>query len=308
MKSSLLLLFCFVSFQLFSQDYIFTNFNQTPMSLGPQFASSENETVNLHTKVHGILNDYDSWYKYGFLSFNKVIKADSNYRLGISPKIDYDEVGSIQLRNMGIGTSISYTRRLAKKSKSLHEISLGLDVSLRRRAIDETDLRWPTQITSEGFAPNLPGEEIDDRNYFQLNSGINWYSKFSKFNFNAGYTLFSLNKPNISLWKGNGNYSKPMYHQFYFIGSLEVSKEFNINPRFLYGYINDEFDSYNLYGLDAEYKFNENLSVDFGIGKFSYGMYFSGSISIRKMRIGLAYNRGDRTSYTTGELNLAYKL
>jgi hypothetical protein len=257
--------------------------------------------------MDGIVSDNNTWQKSTFLSANSIVKSDSNYRIGVAPKFDYTASGTV-IQEFGIGSGIAFTRIFSKNDNRLNELSLGVDIAFRKINLNELELIWPSQIDSTGFNPNTSGESVYDRNYLQLNTGINWLSKFSNISINTGYTLFSLNKPNISLFGSNGNNIKPLTHQLYMFGSIRFNKDFNINPRLLYIFINKGIDDYLLYGLNGEYIFSDKLSFEIGGGQFTYGTYFSGSLSIDKFRIGLAYNTSKTSHFKSAQLNFAYRV
>lgn len=307
MKNLCLAILSFLCLPIFAQDYVFTNFTQTPLILGPQFASGSEESVYAHSRIQGLFRSRTTTYYTNFLALNKYLLTDSSNTFAVAPKLSFDKAGESVYKNNGYGLSLSYSRKI-KESKSFKNVtSTGIDVVLVHSSANEQDLRWPTQISDTGFDPNATGENISAINYININAGLNTRCEWEKLSFDVGYTVFNLNRPKTSLLSGiQSIYRKYMRHQYYVKASYEISNSFSLNPRFLYTYQGPH--STYIAGSDISYSNGRNTTFSLGSGVMKNGNYFTGGFSVNKFRMALCFDVFNTIEFYGGELNMSYQL
>lgn len=307
MKNLCLILFGSICLPMFAQDFVFTNFVQTPLFLGPQFASGSEQSVNAHSRVQGHFRSNSTTYYSNFLAFNKNILSDSANTFAIAPKLSFDKAGESLYTNNGYGLSFAYSRKIKESQSFKNVTSTGIDVVIVHSSANEQDLRWPSQISSTGFDPNAPGEYISNINYVNINVGLNTRCEWDKLSFDLGYTVFNVNRPKTSLLSGiQSQYRKYIRHQYYIKANYALSNSFSLNPRFLYTHQGPH--STYITGSDVSYNLDQNTTVSVGSGVMKNGNYFTAGFSVNKFRMALCFDVFNTIDFYGGELNMSYSL
>ena len=198
------LIFMVISMHISAQDIHFTQFYMSPLNLNPAL------TGVMNCKTRMVANYRNQWsavlsanaYNTYSVSYDQKIPVGREDYFGIGGSIWGDVAGESRFGTTQGRVSLSYSKKMAGYRKKASYLVLGADAALTNRGISNQDLRWPTQITSEGFDPTIePGESLEDLNflYGDLSAGFLWFSIIDSYtNWYFGAAIAHLNKPNVS--------------------------------------------------------------------------------------------------------------
>jgi len=160
------------------QDIHFSQFYMSPLNLNPAMTGVNN------CKTRMVANYRNQWAS--------AIRSNA-YNT-------YSVFGTTQAR-----LSASYSKKMAGYRKKASYLVIGADAALTQRSIDDTDLRWPSQIDPDsGFDPLLAsGENLTDFDFIypDISAGLLWFSVIDeKTNWYLGAALHHLNQPNVSFY------------------------------------------------------------------------------------------------------------
>ncbi|HRO74000.1 MAG TPA: type IX secretion system membrane protein PorP/SprF, partial [Saprospiraceae bacterium] len=154
------LLFMVITLQVSAQDIHFTQFYMSPLNLNPALTG----VMNCRTRM--VANYRNQWsailsanaYNTYSVSYDQKIPVGREDYFGIGGSIWGDVAGESRFGTTQGRVSLSYSKKMAGYRKKASYLVLGADAGLANRGISNQDLRWPTQITSEGFDPTIePG-------------------------------------------------------------------------------------------------------------------------------------------------------
>lgn len=232
------LIFMVISMHISAQDIHFTQFYMSPLNLNPAM------TGVMNCKTRMIANYRNQWsailsanaYKTYSVSYNQKIPVGREDYFGIGGSIWGDVAGESRFGTTEGRVSLSYSKKMAGYRKKASYLVIGADAGLANRGISNQDLRWPTQITSEGFDPTIdPNENLTDLNflYADLSAGFLWFSIINDYtNWYFGAAIAHLNKPNVSfLGREADLYSKYTLHAGF---QFELKKRISLLPFAVY--------------------------------------------------------------------------
>ncbi len=187
-----------------AQDIHFSQFYMSPLNLNPAMTG----VMNCNTRM--IANFRNQWasvlganaYNTYSVSYDKKVPVGRVDYFGIGGSLWGDVAGESRFGTTQGRFSMSYAKKMGGRRKSSHYMVMGADAALSQRRIRPDDLRWPTQITSNGFDPTIaPGESIGDFDflYADISAGLLWFSVLDEnTNWYVGAAIAHLNQPNVS--------------------------------------------------------------------------------------------------------------
>ncbi len=218
------LIFMVISMHISAQDIHFTQFYMSPLNLNPAM------TGVMNCKTRMIANYRNQWsailsanaYNTYSVSYDQKIPVGREDYFGIGGSIWGDVAGESRFGTTQGRISMSYSKKMAGYRKKASYLVLGADAGLANRGISNQDLRWPTQITSDGFDPTIdPNEALTDLNflYADLSVGFLWFSILGDYsNWYFGAAISHLNKPNVSFL----GHDADLYSKYTIHGGLQV--------------------------------------------------------------------------------------
>jgi len=213
---------CFVllTFCAIGQDIHFTQFYMSPLNLNPAM------TGVMNCKTRMVANYRNQWaavlaanaYNTYSVSYDQKIPVGREDYFGVGGSLWGDVAGESRFGTTQGRVSLSYSKKMAGSRKKASYLVIGADGALSSRSISRADLRWPSQITANGFDPTLPFNEPNfqdtDFLYADIAAGILWFSVIDdNTNWYAGAAVHHLNRPNVSfLGEAVNLYSKYTAH------------------------------------------------------------------------------------------------
>lgn len=193
---------------VFAQDIHFSQYDASPLNLNPAL------TGFFDGDYRFVANHRNQWssvtvpYKTYSLSFDMPFQASQMKRdfFGVGMIVNNDKAGDAELKKFQTALSLSYTRKIDRKSQ--HAISFGIQTSVTQRSINFNKLMFGEQWDGDAYNPNLSnGQHFGDNSfiYFDLSSGVNWsFSDAQKdFRANAGFALSHINEPTQTFLTGS---------------------------------------------------------------------------------------------------------
>ena len=203
-----------------AQDIHFTQFYMSPLNLNPAL------TGVMNCKTRMVANYRNQWaavlaanaYNTYSVSYDQKVPVGREDYFGIGGSIWGDVAGESRFGTTQGRLSLSYSKKMAGYRKKASYLVIGADAALTNRSISTTDLRWPTQITGQGFDRTLPINEpnFTDTNFLypDIGAGLLWFSIIDNYtNWYVGAAIAHLNRPNVSFLGETVNlYSKYTIH------------------------------------------------------------------------------------------------
>ncbi len=232
------LIFMVISMNISAQDIHFTQFYMSPLNLNPAM------TGVMNCKTRMIANYRNQWsavlsanaYNTYSVSYDQKIPVGREDYFGIGGSIWGDVAGESRFGTTQGRVSLSYSKKMAGYRKKASYLVIGADAGLANRGVKNNDLRWPTQITSDGFDPGIdPNENLIDLNflYGDLSAGFLWFSIIDAYtNWYFGAAIAHLNKPNVSFLGNEAN----LYAKYTLHGGVqfELQKRISLLPFAVY--------------------------------------------------------------------------
>lgn len=223
------------SYASISQDIHFTQFYMSPLNLNPAM------TGVMNCKTRMIANYRNQWaavlaanaYNTYSVSYDQKIPVGREDYFGIGGSLWGDVAGESRFGTTQGRVSLSYSKKMAGSRKKASYLVIGADGALSSRGISRADLRWPSQITANGFDPSLPFNEPTfqdtDFLYADIAAGLLWFSVLGEnTNWYAGAAMHHLNRPNVSFLGETVNlYSRYTVHAGL---QLEMARKISILP------------------------------------------------------------------------------
>ena len=200
---ALSLLIVFGAMSISAQDIHFSQFYMSPLNLNPAM------TGVMNCKNRFIANYRNQWagalrsnaYNTYSLSYDQKNPIGREDYFGIGGTLWSDVAGESRFGTTQGRLSLSYSKKMGGYRQRASYLVIGADAGITQRRINEQDLRWPTQITSQGIDPNAPGETIPDNDFIypDISAGILWFSVMNKYtNWYLGAAIHHLNQPDVS--------------------------------------------------------------------------------------------------------------
>ena len=240
---SLLIILCSMAWlqPCVAQDFIFSDFNRTPLLINPAL------TGNFNGKVRARAGHRNQWsevlsgtsFQSHFVSVDTRLDVDDNQNFGFGLSGLRDVGGALDFGSKSLNFSSAYERKLISTEKSTHSIRLGLEGGIVRRSIDLSDTRWPSQHDGNGgFDPTIPAPELEgiDSDFLiaDVNGGLFWQSIFSDGSaFYLGLAAHHLNRPNVSFFVDEEEKLSTRY-TIHGGGEIRLTQAWSMMPTFLY--------------------------------------------------------------------------
>ncbi len=202
-KTLVLLALALCSNLLFAQDYHFSQFYNSPLTLNPALTGKMNGMFRF------CLNYRNQWFSLtatepAYATYAGSFDAPIQFRkdaLGVGLVIVNDRAGEKVINNMLVLGSIAY--HLGIGTSGRHSISLGVQGGYNQKRIDMSRAIFFDQL--DPLNPNTPTNEVnlidDNKGFFDLNVGLLGSSKISeKVNAYLGFSMFHLTRPNESFY------------------------------------------------------------------------------------------------------------
>lgn len=213
-------LFVLSSFAINAQDIHFTQFYMSPLNLNPAL------TGVMNCKTRMVANYRNQWaavlaanaYNTYSVSYDQKIPVGREDYFGIGGSLWGDVAGESRFGTTQGRVSMSYSKKMAGYRKKASYLVIGADAALTSRSISNADLRWPSQITGDGFDPTRPNNEPNftdfDFLYADIAAGLLWFSVIdNNTNWYFGAALHHLNRPNVTFLGDEVNlYSRYTLH------------------------------------------------------------------------------------------------
>jgi len=255
---------------LYGQDIHFSNFYNTPLIINPANTGNYigNWRIISNYRDQGG-SDYGE-YKTSTVAFDM-------------PIYYYKQMGSIGLilinDNSADNTllvnkaflSIAHFIKVSSKSY-LH---MGFQLGVVHKKFSLNDLSFPDQydMSTGHYNPDLPTMEITENQnltYLDLNWGLIWSRKSSKFNSEIGISMFHYNTPNENFTTFTSELPARYLSHAYL--KINFKNNLYLKPKFLYTYQNAVSEL--LLGQDVGIHFKNDCPVnDFNIGLFYRGVF-----------------------------------
>ena len=300
----------FTGSALWAQDIHFTQFFMSPMTTNPANAGKFEGTARIGGIFRGqwasVQNVAKDQYKTPSAWVDAPIIQGFRKRdwVGVSFMLYQDKSGTAALVHSAAKLGAAYHLGLDKKGNSV--LSIGGHYGGEQRKIDINKLQFGDGFNSSGQYVQSQsmdnGRVLGDAKYSDIDLGVIFSSRLNKtMNFNIGFSMYHMFKPNYSLVSGGGGGPNPApsqgsaklprrmiaHGQF----NVELTDKWSISPKFLYQSMSPN-DEIMVQGL-AGYLFNPEKQITFNMG---LGYRLSDAISvllgakIKDLTIGLAYD------------------
>lgn len=231
-----LMVFMLIAFSASAQDYHFSQFYASPLSLNPaltgSFYSDYRISAIYRNQWAGINSKFETY----------ALGADMNFRTG---RLKRDLIGAgiyIYRDNLGgdifIAQSIQFSGAYHHSLDvyNRHRLSGGLQFGYVQKSIDASKLTFSDQYEDFELVPGLGSGDAfikDQINYFNVNIGAFYSFKVStKTDFFTGITIFQANDPKESFFSSENklNHRYTGYTGF----NYKINPVFTISPKLLY--------------------------------------------------------------------------
>lgn len=195
-------------YSLRGQDIHFTQFYMSPLNLNPAM------TGVMNCKNRFIINYRNQWasvlganaYNTFSASYDQKTPIGREDYFGLGGTLWSDVAGESRFGTTQGRISFSYSKKMAGYRKKASYLVLGVDAGITQRRVREGDLRWPSQISENGFNPGAGGEIIPNQDFLypDISVGGLWFSVIdNNTNWYLGAAIHHVNQPNVSFFDGN---------------------------------------------------------------------------------------------------------
>ncbi len=237
----------FLSDSAKAQDVVFTQFNQSPLTLNPAltgvFDGEARVVGNYRNQWSSILGG-DAYNAFSF-SVDKRFAIGNGY-LDVGLVGHTDRSGELNLGTKQVKTSLSYIIHLGKSENSSHYLSIGQDIGISQR---------------EMFGSGLEVQNFIDSDHLDLTTGLNWISQLKGRNrFNIGIAVHHVNKTKFEF---PNDFQEVLSRRLSLHGGgeIELSEIISLTPMFLFNRQGDFNDLY--FGLGLRKYFSEDLNSSY---------------------------------------------
>ena len=267
-----------------AQDPHFSQYYSSPLTLNPSMTGYTDGDSRFAANYRQQWWSLGSPYTTGTVSYDSKIlqkKLDKDV-LGFGVLALFDESSGGGFKNVNFAASLAYHKSLNEQSK----IGAGFQLVYASRFINSEKLNFASQFNGSGFDTNIPSTESFgslQRDYFDINTGIQYSYQSDKVDAYAGASLYHIGRPNISFLK-NEMYRLPQRFTAHFGSRITVGE--NSNKLFFSGIYMQQAGA------------NEtNLGVAYGINASDKAIVYGGLWYRIKDAIipyiGLGYNNFD---------------
>jgi type IX secretion system PorP/SprF family membrane protein len=296
-----------ISQSIFAQDNIYLLYNQLPLTVNPALSGSgcSPRASVYYQQLSNDLFDFFNYYAKG-INFDIPIVLKNNDKIGLGYKLMHDVAGETKYTNFCNYLSLAYHKSLSKNEKEFQYISLGIDAGVLNTSINGKLLRWPSQITSNGFNPSLPGEDIDlSVRYFDINLGIAWTGHISeKIKSTAGIAVNHFSKPNRSFFGDSNNFLDRRY-VYHMTLDFAINDRWSIVPS---GYFTQQYQyDYYICSANIGHQLTNTTKVQLGGGYAKNDQPFvNATLNYKMLNLGVAYGFENKAALDKFEIVLGY--
>ena len=303
--------FCFLVFNtsyLLGQDVVFLQSNQSQMASSPALAGSNcSPQLTLLHRVQGQQPYYEiNNLKNYLLGFEHSFTFKSGAKVGYGFQSILNQAGESKFGTFVNGIVLNYQHPIKNTPTLQQKLSVGINPNFSKMCISQQDLRWPSQITEQGFDPGNPGETISNFNIFDLASGIALETKYKSSQLFIGMNGYHLNKPKISF--SNANIRAEIRYAIFAYGSITLNDHFDLRPGFLFTKQNVS----QLYIAKSNVAWKpkkDGTAFLLGGGKASNSFFMEGGLGFKKLNLMLSYQHYktlQSINYSALEMSVAY--
>ena len=291
---------------LWAQDIHFTQYYMSPMTLNPSMAGKFEGTA----RIGGIYRDQWSSVIKAYRTPSAWVDAPiiRGFRkrdwIGVGFMLYQDKAGVAALSHGAAKLGATYHLALDRKGNAV--LSIGGHYGGEQRKIDPEKLRFGDGYNSLGDYVNSlskdDGRIAGNANYSDIDLGINLSSRLNKkMDFNLGFSMFHLTKPNYSLVTsgGGGGTSTPTagvsqlprrvvaHGQF----NVQLDDKMTLSPSFIFQTMsgNDEImvQAMTGYLINPE----KDITLNLGLGyRLSDAVNILAGMKYKDLRVGIAYD------------------
>lgn len=199
-----LLMLMLVPMPLLSQDIHWSQFQYSPLNLGPSQTGNYNGdyrfAANHRRQWKSVTEPYRTFS--GSFDMPVNIMPDTRQRFSAGLLFNNDKAGDSKLGTTQFALSLAALQSIDKDS--IHFIGVGIQLGYVMRSIDYSALTFDEQYDGDFFNPSLGNSEnFDGENhgYFDVGAGLHWMMKAAgRFSLGAGFSVAHLNKPDDSFF------------------------------------------------------------------------------------------------------------
>ncbi|CAN5139881.1 hypothetical protein BH09BAC1_BH09BAC1_07010 [soil metagenome] len=283
-----------------AQDYQFTQFFNSPLTLNPALTGKVNGTFR------AAVNYRNQWFNPAekpFITYSGSFDAPimiGKDALGLGVVIVNDQTNNGVYNNTVIMGSAAYHKALDKKGK--HSLSLGVQAGYYQRRLDRNDLRFFNQFQDGNFNPSLPSNEgniaTSDGN-FDMQVGLLGFNQLSKrVSVYYGGSMFHILQPKEHLL-GAGEYELKRRYMAHAGSEIAIGKVVRLMPSLIY--LNQAKESALNLGLSVGFDMTQGVYLHTGAyyrvvdkltGKFgaSDAAIFYAAFEYKVARLGFSYD------------------
>lgn len=296
-----LLALTLLSIRVNAQDYQFTQFFNSPLTLNPALTGKVNGTFR------AAFNYRNQWFNVAdkpFVTYSGSFDAPIMFNkdaLGLGVVIVNDQTNNGLYNNTVIMGSAAYHKALDKKGR--HSLSLGVQAGYYQRRLDRNDLRFFNQFDGVGnFNPNLPSNEdnisTSDGN-FDLQVGLLGFNQLNKkVSLYYGGAMFHILQPKEQLI-GAAEYELKRRYVGHAGAEIALGKIVRLMPSLIY--LNQAKENALNLGLSVGFDMTQDVYLHTGAyyrmtdkldGKFgaSDAAIFYAAFEYKVMRLGFSYD------------------
>jgi type IX secretion system PorP/SprF family membrane protein len=228
MKKYILILILFISIvELKAQDYHFSQFHSSPLTLNPAMTGfmlgKYRVGANYRNQWGSIKSKYETYSGSFDMNFMKC-KWKRDY-FGVGVVFAGDKAGDLALRTNHFGFSFAYAKGFGSRVK--HSIALGFQGNFYQRGINLSKAIYPDNI-DESASINNSFTMLD------MGAGILWHAQLGdRFNMYAGLSLAHINQPKNS-FLDDKNSRLPMKYSASAGALIELGNKWNLIPSALF--------------------------------------------------------------------------
>lgn len=264
------------------QDIHFSQFYMSPLNLNPAMTGVNN------CKNRFVANYRNQWaaalqnnaYNTYSVSYDQKSPVGREDYFGIGGTLWGDVAGASRFGTTQGRISASYSKKVGGYRQKASYIVIGADAGISQRRVSDKDLRWPNQISADGFDPDAAsGEDPFDLDFLypDISAGVLYFNVLDKYtNYYIGGALHHLNQPDVSFLGDRVTlYSRATVHGG---GQFQLKPKISLLPFFVF------------MSQGPHKEFNGGASMRFALGpsrtsnqSWQLGMWY---------RLGVADNNG----------------
>ncbi len=223
---------------IYAQDLHFSQFYSSPLTLNPAHTGSMKEDFRLagirRDQWSGIASSFITTALSGEISFRDGFLNEDKLALGI---VLYDDnMGEGTLKSQSLLLSTAYHHTL--DAHRLHDLSLGAQIGVMRKRLNEDGLQFENQFQDWEFQESLSnGENFDilNQNHFSLHIGALWKYTITpkKLRYHLGFSTFQITSPSETFLK-NGNNELNTRFTIHTGIDYRITPKLVLSPKFLF--------------------------------------------------------------------------